>query len=179
MQVYSCQRKRQQKRPKTEKEPVSRQDKDFKALFYRKLTETHLFFEVGRIIASELEPGDLVKKIIAAVGKAIAFEDASVYVVKKDLTGLDPLYHHQSCLTEHSSPASIYFDNGAPGQIAASGEPLFLDDTRLYESFLHHPDEEKQIRQLYRDPPQEREPDRRASWVSATASGLLLPGRGF
>ncbi len=37
----------------------------------------------------------------------------------------------------------IYFDNGAPGTIAASGEPLFLDDTALFDSFLHHPDEQK------------------------------------
>ncbi len=123
---------------------AAKQEKDFKALFYRKLTETHLFFEVGRIIASELEPIDLVKKIIAAVGKAITFDDASVYVVKKDLTGLDPLYHHRSSLRS-IDPGTIYFDNGAPGQIAASGEPLFLDDIRLYDSFLHHPDEEEQF----------------------------------
>ncbi|HEX9137109.1 MAG TPA: hypothetical protein VF905_09220, partial [Nitrospirota bacterium] len=47
---------------------------DFKNLFYRKLTETHLFYEVGRIIASELEPSDLVQKIVAFIRKAIAFE---------------------------------------------------------------------------------------------------------
>ena len=64
-------------------------------------------------------------------------------MVKKDLTGLDPLYHHQSCL-RNIELGTIYFDNGAPGQIAAGGEPLFLEDTRLYESFLHHPDEERQ-----------------------------------
>ena len=28
--------------------------RDFKTLFYQKLTETHLFYEVGKIIASEL-----------------------------------------------------------------------------------------------------------------------------
>ena len=116
--------------------------KDFKSLFYRKLTETHLFYEVGRTIASELEPADLVKKIMVSIGKAVEFEDASVYVVKKDLTGLDPLYHHRLPAPD-IQPGLIYFDIGAPGEIAASGEPLLLDDTRLYESFLHHPDEEK------------------------------------
>lgn len=116
--------------------------KDFKALFYRKLTETHLFYEVGRIIASELEPSDLIKKIIGSIRKAIDFDDASVYLVKKDMTGLDPLYHLQSPARE-VPPAMIYFDNGAPGEIAASGEPLFLDDTQFFESFIHHPDEEK------------------------------------
>jgi diguanylate cyclase (GGDEF)-like protein len=39
---------------------------------------------------------------------------------------------------------AIYFDNGAPGTIAAGGEPFFLDDTALFESFLHHPDERKE-----------------------------------
>jgi diguanylate cyclase (GGDEF)-like protein len=116
--------------------------KDFKELFYRKLTETHLFYEVGRIIASELEPTDLVKKIIAAIGKAVDFDDASVYVVKKDLTGLEPLYHHAAA-ERNIVPGLIYFDNGAPGEIAASGEPLFVKEVREYESFLHHPDEEK------------------------------------
>jgi hypothetical protein len=43
--------------------------RDFKTLFYRKLTETHLFYEVGRIIASELEPSELVQKIIVTIGK--------------------------------------------------------------------------------------------------------------
>jgi diguanylate cyclase (GGDEF)-like protein len=116
--------------------------KDFKSLFYRKLTEIHLFYEVGRIIASELEPADLVKKIVGAISKAIDFEDASVYVVKKDMTGLNSLYHHR--LSAGENPAGmIYFDNGAPGEIAASGEPLFLEDVQLYESFVHHPDEEE------------------------------------
>ncbi len=115
---------------------------DFKNLFYRKLTETHLFYEVGRIIASELEPADLVKKIIASIGKAIDFDNASLYIVKKDMTGLDPLYIHRQ---SPDNPAGmIYFDNGAPGEIAASGEPMFLDDARVFDSFLHHPDEEKQ-----------------------------------
>ncbi len=116
--------------------------KEFKALFYRKLTETHLFYEVGRIIASELEPADLVKKIIAAIGKAIDFDDASLYIVKKDMTGLDPLYIHRQ--SPDNPPGMIYFDNGAPGEIAASGEPMFLDDARVFDNFLHHPDEEKQ-----------------------------------
>jgi diguanylate cyclase (GGDEF)-like protein len=39
---------------------------------------------------------------------------------------------------------AIYFDNGAPGTIAAGGEPFFLDDSALFESFFHHPDEPKE-----------------------------------
>ncbi len=131
---------------KTTKSKVDAKDestaKDFKELFYRKLTETHLFYEVGRIIASELEPADLVKKIMVAVSRAVHFEDASVYVIKKDLTGLDPLYQH-SAAERNIMPGMIYFDSGAPGEIAASGEPLFVKDIRAYESFLHYPDEEK------------------------------------
>ncbi len=118
-------------------------ERDFKTLFYRKLTETHLFYEVGKIIASELEPSELIQKIIVTIGKTITFEDASVYVVKKDLTGLEPLYLHNPLLQPRLAEA-IYFDNGAPGAIAAGGEPLFLDDTALFESFLHHPDERKE-----------------------------------
>lgn len=114
--------------------------RDFKTLFYRKLTETHLYYEVGRTIASELEPADLVQKIIASIGKSLSFEDASVYIVKKDMTGLDPLYYHRQTVKQ-AGLGTIYFDNGAPGEIAASGEPLLFDDARLYESFLHHPDE--------------------------------------
>lgn len=114
---------------------------DFKNLFYRKLTETHLFYEVGRIIASELEPSDLVQKIVASIRKAIPFEDASVYVVKKDMTGLEPLYVYTSSAQEKVF-GMVYFDLGAPGKIAASGEPLFLEDATLFEGFIHHPDEE-------------------------------------
>jgi diguanylate cyclase (GGDEF)-like protein len=117
--------------------------RDFRTLFYRKLTETHLFYEVGKIIASELEPSELIQKLMSCIGKSIVFEDASVYMVKKDLTGLEAIYFHnpqlQSRITE-----TIFFDNGAPGVIAAGGEPLFLDDTALFESFLHHPDEKKE-----------------------------------
>ncbi len=114
---------------------------DFKNLFYRKLTETHLFYEVGRIIASELEPSDLVQKIVASIRKAVPFEDASVYVVKKDMTGLEPLYVYTSSAQEKVF-GMVYFDLGAPGKIAASGEPLFLEDATLFEGFIHHPDEE-------------------------------------
>jgi len=114
--------------------------RDFKTLFNRKLTETHLYYEVGRTIASELEPADLVQKIIASIGKALSFEDASVYIVKKDMTGLEPLYYHRQPV-QQAGLGTIYFDNGAPGEIAASGEPLFLEDARLYEGFIHHPDE--------------------------------------
>lgn len=118
-------------------------ERDFKTLFYRKLTETHLFYDVGKIIASELEPSELIQKIMSSIGKAFTFEDASVYMVKKDMTGLEPIYFHKPLLQSRLSEA-IYFDNGAPGEIAANGEPLFLDDTALYGSFLHHPDEEKE-----------------------------------
>jgi GAF domain-containing protein len=117
-------------------------ERDFKTLFYRKLTETHIFYEVGRIVASELEPSDLIQKIIISLGKAISFDDASVYLVKKDMTGMDPLYYHQASLPEKGA-GTIYFENGVPGEIAATGEPLFIDDTRLYESFIHQPDEVK------------------------------------
>jgi diguanylate cyclase (GGDEF)-like protein len=114
--------------------------RDYKPLFYNKLTETHLFSEVGRIIASELEPAELIQKIIATISKAIIFEDASVYVVKKDLTGLMPIYFRNPLLQGKMSEP-VYFDNGAPGTIAAHGEPIFLNDALLYEAFLHHPDE--------------------------------------
>lgn len=114
--------------------------RDYKPLFLNKLTETHLFCEVGRIIASELEPIELIRKIITSIGKAVSFEDASVYVVKKDLTGLVPLFFF-SPLPHNNMSDVIYFDNGAPGEIAASGEPLFLADSSAYDTFLHHPDE--------------------------------------
>ena len=116
---------------------------DFKTLFYQKLTETHLFYEVGKIIASELEPSELILKIMASIGKSVAFEDASVYVVKKDLTGLEAIYFHNPQLQARISE-TVYFDNGAPGVIATSGEPLYLEDTALFESYLHHPDEKKE-----------------------------------
>ncbi|MGE5173854.1 MAG: diguanylate cyclase [Betaproteobacteria bacterium] len=131
------------KRPTQKKGKETAPERDFKTLFYRKLTETHLFYEVGRIIASELEPTELIQKIIATIGKTINFEDASVYIVKKDLTGLEPIYLHNPLLQSRMTD-SIFFDNGAPGAIAAGGEPLFLDDTALFESFLHHPDERKE-----------------------------------
>jgi len=114
--------------------------RDYKPLFYSKLTEAHLFSEVGRIIASELEPAELIRKIIATIGKSISFENASVYVVKKDLTGLEPVFFFDPALRCKTCQA-IYFDNGAPGEIAASGEPLFLTDSSSHDAFLHHPDE--------------------------------------
>jgi diguanylate cyclase (GGDEF)-like protein len=114
--------------------------RDYKPLFYNKFTENHLFCEVGRIIASELEPTELIQKIITSISKAITFEEASVYLVKNDLTGLNPLYFHSSFLQGKKSE-SIYLDNGAPGEMAANGEPLFLNDATNYGTFLHHPDE--------------------------------------
>ncbi len=131
------------KKPTGKKSGKAVHDRDFKTLFYRKLTETHLFYEVGRIIASELEPTELIQKIITTIGKTVNFEDASVYKVRKDLTGLEPLYLHNPLLQPRMADA-IFFDNGAPGAIAAGGEPIFLDDTALFESFLHHPDERKE-----------------------------------
>ncbi len=114
--------------------------RDYKPFLYSKLTEAHLFSAVGRIIASELEPAELIRKIIASISRSIRFEDASVYAVKKDLTGLVPVHFTNPALAR-TAPDLIYFDNGAPGQIAASGEPLFLVDCSDHDTFLHHPDE--------------------------------------
>ena len=132
-------------KPKTSKgKKVARPaaEKDFKTLFYRKLTETHLFYEVGRTIASELELTDLIKKIMVSIGKAVNFDDASVYLIRKDMTGMDPLYYHQAPVSDRGD-GTVYFENGAPGEIAATGEPLFIDNTRFYDSFIHRPDEEQ------------------------------------
>lgn len=125
---------------KAPKDAVPETVRDFKPLFYRKLMETHLFYEVGKTIASELEPYDLVQKVITAVGKAINFEDVIVYMVTKDMTTLEPFYF-QGPLFRGRVLGSIFFDNGAPGQIAAKGEPLFLTDTAGFEGFIQHPDE--------------------------------------
>jgi len=127
---------------KKEKRTVT--DRDYKTLFYRKLTETHLFYDVGKIIASELEPSELIQKIMSSIGKAVTFESASVYKVKKDLTSLEPIYFHPPS-PQAKMPESIFFDNGAPGEIAASGEPIFLEDTALFESFFHRPEEKKEL----------------------------------
>ncbi|MDH4161959.1 MAG: sensor domain-containing diguanylate cyclase [Nitrospirota bacterium] len=117
-------------------------ERDYKALFHRKLAENHLFYEVGRIIASETEPYDLIKKIIAVVNKEIPFQDASVYVAKRDMTGLDAFYH-VGPLFENHTLSMLYYDIGAPGTIAATGEPVFLQDAACYDEFLHFPDERK------------------------------------
>ena len=116
--------------------------RDYKPIIYRKLTETHLFCEVGRIIASELEPAELIQKIMVSLGRAITFEDASVYIVKSDLTGLMPIYFLDPQLQGKLSD-TVYFDNGAPGEMAANGEPLFLNNDMRNEAFLHHPDEHR------------------------------------
>jgi diguanylate cyclase (GGDEF)-like protein len=116
--------------------------RDLKNFFYSKLTETHLFSEVGRIIASRLEPAELIRKVVDAILKTVGFDEASFYAVKEDLTGLVPIYF-SSPLLQDKLANPIYFDNGAPGQIAATGESLFLEDAALYESFIHHPDEPK------------------------------------
>lgn len=114
--------------------------RDYKVLFHRKLTENHLFYEVGRIIASENEPFDLIKKIVAVINREILFQDASVYIVKKDMTGLEPFYT-KGPLFENQSPGLLYYDYGAPGSIAATGEPIFLQDGAFHDGFLHFPDE--------------------------------------
>lgn len=116
--------------------------RDYKSLFHRKLTENHLFYEAGRIIASETEPFDLMKKIISVINREIPFDDASVYTVKKDMTGLEPFYYTGALFT-NTTLDTIYYDNGAPGTIAANGEPLFLQDAAFYEGFLHHPEERR------------------------------------
>jgi diguanylate cyclase (GGDEF)-like protein len=125
---------------KVKKKSRTAPEHDFKTLFYRKLTENHLFYDVGKIIASELEPSELIQKIMSSIGKAIIFEDASVYMVKKDMTGLEPIFIHPPS-PQAKLPESIYFDNSAPGEIASSGEPIFLDDTALFEGFFHYPEE--------------------------------------
>ena len=130
------------KKTKKETAAPAEQARDFKALFYRRLTETHLFYEVGRIIANELEPLELIEKVVAALRKAVQFENASVYTVKKDMTGLDPFYSFGP-LFKNVLLEQIWFDNGAPGMIAATGEPLFIADTGLFDSFLHYPEERK------------------------------------
>ena len=114
--------------------------RDKKPFFYSKFTEAHLLSEVGRIIASELIPVELIRKIITTIHRSIRFDDASVYVVKRDLTGLVPVFFLNPPPAINAS-CPIFFDNGAPGEIAASGEPLFLIDCAQYDTFLHHPDE--------------------------------------
>ena len=119
---------------------ASSAQRDYKVLFHRKLTENHLFYEVGRIIASETEPYDLIKKIVNVIHKEIPFEDASIYLVKKDMTGLEPFYY-SGPLFLNASLDLLYYDSGAPGTIAATGEPVFLQDAALYEGFLHFSEE--------------------------------------
>ncbi len=126
----------------TQQDPEERrvERRDVKELFYRKLTETHLFFEIGKIIASELEPIDLIQKIISVVRKTVRFQDAVVYIARKDMTGLDPFFS-SGPLFKNVALEPIYLDNGAPGMIAANGEPLFLEDVSRFDGFLHFPDE--------------------------------------
>ena len=128
----------QRRKPAESAQAVAK--RDYKALFHRKLTENHLFYEVGRIIASETEPYDLIKKIVSVINKEVPFEDAAVYTVKKDMTGLEPFYYIGP-LFRNATLETIYYDSGAPGTIAATGEPIFLQDAALYEGFLHYPEE--------------------------------------
>jgi diguanylate cyclase (GGDEF)-like protein len=116
--------------------------RDYKALFHRKMSENHLFYEVGRIIASETEPFDLIKKIISVINKEVPFEDATVYTVKKDMTGLEPFYYSGPSFRT-ATLDTVYYDSGAPGNIASTGEPVFLQDAALYEGFLQFPEERR------------------------------------
>ncbi len=116
--------------------------RDYKALFHRKLTENHLFYEAGRIIATETEPYDLMKKIITVINKEVPFEDAAVYIVKKDMTGLEPFYYSGPLFRE-AKLEQIYYDIGAPGTIAATGEPVLLEDAAFFDNFLQFPEERK------------------------------------
>src|SRR5512137_633248 len=122
--------------------PKSVSRRDYKALFHRKMSENHMFYEVGRIIASETEPFDLIKKIIAVINKEVPFEDATVYTVKKDMTGLDPFYYSGPNF-RNATLDTIYYDSGAPGTIASTGEPVFLQDAGLHEGFLQFPEERR------------------------------------
>lgn len=132
--------------PKTQKKTMkkgglrSAKSRDFKSLFYRKLSETHLFYEVARIIAGELDPAELIKKVITALKKTVPFTDASVYLVKKDLTGLAPFYQYGP-MFKGEAIGELNFDYGAPGIIAATGEPLFIDDPAMFKGFFHLPAE--------------------------------------
>jgi len=116
--------------------------RDYKALFHRKMSENHLFYEVGRIIATETEPFDLIKKIISVINKEVPFQDATVYTVKKDMTGLDPFYYSGPSF-RNATLDTVYYDSGAPGNIASTGEPFFLQDAALYEGFLQYPEEHR------------------------------------
>ncbi|MBS1242543.1 MAG: diguanylate cyclase [Nitrospirae bacterium] len=122
--------------------PKAAARRDYKALFHRKLTENHLFYEVGRIIASETEPFELIKKIISVINKEVPFQDAAVYTVKKDMTGLEPFYY-SGPLFRSATLDAVYYDSGAPGNIASTGEPIYLQDAALYEGFLQYPEERR------------------------------------
>ena len=72
------------------------------------------------------------------INKEVPFEDATVYTVKKDMTGLEPFYY-SGALFRNATLDTIYYDIGAPGTIAATGEPIFLQDAALYEGRLISP----------------------------------------
>ncbi len=116
--------------------------RDYKALFHKKMSENHLFYEVGRIIASETEPFDLIKKIVSVINKEVPFEDATVYTVKKDMTGLEPFYYGGPSF-QNATLDTVYYDSGAPGNVASTGDPVFMQDAALYEGFLQYPDERR------------------------------------
>jgi len=116
--------------------------RDIKALFSRKLAETHLYFEIGKIIASELEPSDLVQKITEVIRNVISFQDVSVHFLRKDLTGFEP-FHTAGPLFAGVSLETISIDNGAPGTMLATGDSLFLNDTSRFSGYLHFPQESR------------------------------------
>jgi diguanylate cyclase (GGDEF)-like protein len=130
-------------RPKDEA-VASAGTRDFKTLFYRKLIETHLFYELGKIIASALEPADLIKRIIAAVRRAVNFQDASVYLVKKNIEGLDP-FHSFGPLFEGVKLEPLSFMDGAPGAVVTTGDPLFVEDPAAFKDFYHFSGEARQL----------------------------------
>ena len=98
------------KATKKEPEEPGSAPRDVKKLFYRKLTESHVFFEVGKIIASELEPLELIQKITDVVKKTVHFRDAVVYTMRKDMTGLDPFFS-SGPLFKNVALEPIYLDN--------------------------------------------------------------------
>lgn len=116
--------------------------RDYKHLFICKLTEAHLFSEVGRIIASELEAPELLRKVVAVLSRSVPFDGASVYLVTKELTGLMPVFILDP-VPDCAAFQVISFGSGAPGEVAAKEEPLFLNDCSRRHTFLQHPDETK------------------------------------
>jgi diguanylate cyclase (GGDEF)-like protein len=58
------------------------------------------------------------------------------------MTGLDPFYYSGPSFRK-AVLDTVYYDNGAPGNIASTGESLFLQDAALYEGFLQYTEEQR------------------------------------